>query len=332
MSKRIFVPFAAALLATFTTACVPAAAGADVKWGVNESGLEFGTGPIAGTNFVVPDPTYYLRHGVEVVRVPFKLSRLQPVAGGPLNPAYVQDLRSIIAKDSAANAITVLDPQGFGFYDIDGKAHDILTDPEAAADYLNMMTRIAETFGKENVAIGLMNEPHTGADTAYAALWNRAIADIRRAGYRGIILVPHAHWSNAGDIKQNRPYTGHIIDPENNWALELHLYMDADSTGTYRKPTVSAEIGVQRLDGAIAWSRQAHIRIFLGETNAPATPVGLAALRNTLAEVAAAPDVFWGVALWGAGPWWKPDYPLRLDPINGTEQPQLSLLEQMFKK
>lgn len=331
MSKHFFGPLTAAFFATFAASCLPAT-GAGIKWGVNESGLEFGSGPIAGTNFVVPDPSYYLRQGVEVIRVPFQLNRLQPKAGGKLNPAYVQDLQSIIAKDSAAGAMTVLDPQGFGFYDIDGKADDILADPVAGDDYLDMMTRIAKTFGTENVAIGLMNEPHSGADTAYAALWNRAIAAMRQAGYNGIILVPHAHWSNAGDIKPDRPYTGDIIDPEKNWALELHLYMDADSTGTYRKPTVSAEIGAQRLAGAIAWSRQTHIRIFLGETNAPATPLGLAALRNTLGEVAAAPDVFWGVALWGGGPWWKPDYPLRLDPMNGAEQPQLSLLEQTFKK
>ena len=331
MPKHFFGPLAALLALTLFTACMPAA-GAQIKWGVNESGLEFGTGPIRGTNFVVPDPGYYLQHGAQLIRVPFKLSRLQPVAGGLLDPAYVQDLQTIIAKDSAAGAITVLDPQGFGFYDINGKPHDILADSPAAAGYLNMMTRIAETFGKENVAIGLMNEPHAGADTAYAALWNRAITAMRQAGYKGIILVPHAHWSNAGDIKPDKPYNGEIVDPENNWALELHLYMDADSTGTYRKPVVSAEIGAQRLAGAIAWSKQTHIRIFLGETNAPATPLGLAALRNTLGQITAAPDVFWGVALWGGGPWWKPDYPLRLDPINGKDQPQFTLLEQTFKQ
>lgn len=331
MLKHFFGPLAAALLVTFATSCVPAA-GADIRWGVNESGLEFGTGPVIGTNFVAPDPGYYLQQGVELIRVPFKLNRLQPTPGAPLSPAYVQDLQSIITKDSAAGAITVLDPQGFGFYDVNGKPRDILTDPAAAAGYLDMMTRIAQTFGSENVAIGLMNEPHAGADTAYAALWNRAIAGIRQAGYKGIILVPHAHWSNAADITPARPYTGNIIDPGNNWALELHMYMDADSTGTYRKPVVSAEIGAQRLAGAIAWSKQSHVRIFLGETNAPATPLGLAALRNTLGEVAAAPDVFWGVALWGGGPWWKPDYPLRLDPINGQEQPQIAMLEQTFKK
>lgn len=309
----------------------PAHAAPAIKWGVNESGLEFGNGQVAGTNFVVPDPTYYLQHGVTLIRVPFKLSRLQPTQGGPLDPSYAHDLQSIIAKDTAAHAITVLDPQGFGFYDINGYPHDILTDPSAASGYIDMMTRIAQTFGKENVVLGLMNEPHTGADTAYAPIWNRAIAAIRHAGYHGIILVPHAHWSSAADIKPNKPFTGVIIDPENNWVLELHMYMDADSTGTYRKPTVSAQIGAERIAGAIAWSKQSHIRIYLGETNAPDTPVGLAALRNTLDEVAAAPDVFWGVTLWGAGPWWKPDYPLRLDPVNGKDQAQFTLLEQTFK-
>jgi hypothetical protein len=42
-----------------------------ILWGVNESGLEFGKGPIAGTNFSVPNTNYYLSRGVQLIRVPF---------------------------------------------------------------------------------------------------------------------------------------------------------------------------------------------------------------------------------------------------------------------
>jgi hypothetical protein len=44
----------------------------------------------------------------------------------------------------------------------------------------------------------------------------------------------------------------------------------------------------------------------------------------------AAPDAFWGIALWGAGPWWKPNYPMRLDPIDGVARPQFVALENTF--
>ena len=81
-------------------------------------------------------------------------------------------------------------------------------------------------------------------------IWNRAIAAIRQAGFNGTILVPHAHWSTAADITPQAPFAGRIVDPANNWVLELHSYLDPDGTGTYRKPVASSEIGIDRLAGA----------------------------------------------------------------------------------
>jgi endoglucanase len=301
-----------------------------ILWGVNDSGLDFGHGAIQGRNFVVPDPAYYLSRGVRLVRIPFEIVRIQPVAGGPLAPQIVGDLRGIIAEDSAEGAITVLDPHGYGFYPIDGKPQDILKNPAAASGYVDLMRRIALEFAQDDVAIGLMNEPHTGPDSAYAPVWNQAIAAMRQAGFHGVILVPHAHWSAAADIGTATPFAGAIVDPDRNWVLELHAYLDPDGSGTYRKPVASAAVGAARLAGAIAWSRQSGIRLFLGETGGPADPVAIAALQTMLAEIDAAPDVFWGAALWGGGPWWKPDYPMRLDPIDGVDRPQFVALEAVM--
>jgi endoglucanase len=325
----------AALLASYT--CLSTAQAAPkpdstspILWGINDSGLDFGNGPIVWRNYAIPDPSYYLAHGVKLVRIPFQIGRLQPAAGGMLAPDVVSELKKIIAKDNAAGAVTVLDPHGYGFYNIDGKPHDILADPAAAADYIDFMKRIATTFAHDNVAIGLMNEPHTGDDADYAKIWNQAIAAIRQAGFRGVILVPHAHWSSAADITPRTPFSGDIVDPDKNWVLELHSYLDPDGTGTYRQPVASTTIGAERLAGAIAWSRQSGIRLFLGETGAPPDTMGLAALQTTLDEIASAPDVFWGVAMWGGGAWWKPNYPMRLDPIDGVDRPQFLELEHMM--
>jgi endoglucanase len=325
----------AALLFAFVTMAGAHAApeprsASSILWGVSDSGLEFGKGAVAERNYMVPDPRYYLAHGVGLIRIPFQIGRIQPTAGGPLTPDIVGDLKKIIAEDNAAGAITVLDPHGYGFYNIDGKPHDILTDPGAASDYVDLMRRIAVTFAHDNVAIGLMNEPHTGDDNDYAKIWNQAIAVIRHAGFRGVILVPHAHWSSAADITPGTPFSGHIIDPGNNWVLELHAYLDPNDTGTYREPVSSSMIGAERLAGAIAWSRQTGVRLFLGETGAPPDATGLAAFRTMLAEISSAPDAFWGVAVWGAGAWWKPNYPMRLDPVAGVARPQFVALEDVM--
>ncbi len=316
----------ACLLALNCAGIGSAEAHAAILWGVAESGLELGRGMKAGTNYAVPDPGYYLQHHVRLIRLPFQISRLQPQAQGPLDPAFLHAMTMIVHRDADHHALTVIDPHGYGFYAIDGKPADLLRDPAAAAGYVDLMGRIGAVFAHEDVAIALMNEPHTGSDIAYAAIWNKAIAAIRAAGFAGTILVPHAHWSSAADISPAHPFTGPIIDPVHNWVLEVHLYLDPDSTGTYRHPVANAAIGRERLSGAIAWSRQSGIKLFLGETGAPPDSLGLSALQGVLDEVAAAPDVFWGIALWGAGPWWKPDYPMRLDPVDGVARPQFTAL------
>ncbi|WP_419759686.1 glycoside hydrolase family 5 protein [Acidisoma sp.] len=309
-----------------------AAAGArsSILWGVAESGLELGQGPKAGTNYPIPDPAYYLQQGVRLIRLPFQIERLQPQPEGPFDPAFLHAVQRIVQLDRHDGAITVLDPHDYGFFKLGGKSEDILRNSAAATAYVDVMRRIGATFAHDDVAIGLMNEPHTGSDIAYSAIWNRAIAAIRAAGFTGVILVPHAHWSNAADISPERPFSGHIVDPRHNWVLELHLYLDPDSSGTYRQPIANAEVGRQRLSGAIAWSRQSGIKLFLGETGAPPDSMGMSALHVVLSEVATAPDVFWGIALWGAGPWWPTDYPMRLDPTNGAMRPQFAALKAAF--
>ena len=91
------------------------------------------------------------------------------------------------------------------------------------------------------------------------------------------------------------------MDPGHNWVLELHSYLDPDDTGTYRKPVGSSTIGAERLAGAIAWSRQAGVRLFLGETGAPPDAAGLAAFQTMLAQISSAPDVFWALPMGGGG-------------------------------
>lgn len=326
LHRRLFC--LAALGAMLTSSTALAESGHSILWGVNESGMDFGSGNIAGKNFAYPQPKYYLAHGVTLIRVPFQITRLQAQPNGPLTQPVVDEIMKIIDQNQASGAVTVLDPHEYGFYKINNNPQDLLKNEEAAADYVDFMRRLAETFGQKNIAIGLMNEPHTGSDADYAVLWNRAIAAIRQTGFRGVILVPHAHWSNASDLTPEHPYEGHIIDSGHNWVLEVHSYMDPDGSGTYKQPVVSEDIGVKRLEGAIAWARQSKTRLFLGEIGAPDTPTGLAALQNTFDIIKAAPDVFWGVAMWGGGAWWKPDYPLRLDPVDGTDRPQFML----FKK
>ena len=135
-----------------------------ILWGVGESGLELGHGMKAGTNYSIPKPDYYLQHNVRLIRLPFQINRLQPEPQAPLDPAFVRAMKAIVQLDQDHGVVTVLDPHAYGYYDIDGKPGDILKDPVAAAAYIDLMRRIGAAFGHDDVAIALMNEPHTGSD------------------------------------------------------------------------------------------------------------------------------------------------------------------------
>lgn len=328
LTARLLLLFLATVLGPVTAKAASGAAG--ILWGVAESGLELGYGPKAGTNYAVPDPAYYLAQGVRLIRLPFQMARLQPRPMAPLDADFVRRMKAIVSADEAGGVMTVLDPHGYGFYNVDGRPADLLQDKAAAADYLDLMRRLAASFAHDDVAIGLMNEPHTGSDASYAQLWNRAIAVIRAAGFTGTILVPHAHWSNAKDINPQHPYEGRIQDPLHNWVLEVHLYLDPDGTGVYRQPVANTTVGHDRIAGAIAWSKETGVKLFLGETGSPPDATAVAALGEVLSDVAINPGVFWGVSLWGAGPWWKSSYPMRLDPIDGVARPQFLALEDTF--
>jgi endoglucanase len=302
-------------------------------FGVNLSGLEMGSGLTEAGQWTVPDPTTMLGEHVQLIRLPFDLERLQPTALSPLDPNYLGDITSILDENAAAQVVTVLDPNNYGYIWTDSTASSqaIGIVPEATADYLDDVTRLAAAVrGRPLVAIGLMNEPHTQTCAQLAPVWQQAITAMRGAGFTGVLSVPATNWQHASDFVSSgcASLFATLTDPQNNLVFEVHNYLDPGQSGRYAQPIASPDIGSVQLAPAIAWARASGARLFVGETATPPDPQSLAALTDELTTIKDSPDVFWGVAMWGAGPWWPPTYNLRLDPINGVIQPQMTLLDQ----
>ena len=330
MTLRALAAAAAAALASMS-----AAIAATPLLGVNLSGLEMGHGLTETGQWTVPDPTTMLGERVEIIRLPFKLERLQPGALGPLDPNYLGDITSILAEAAAGKAMTVLDPHNYGYIWTDSTASSqaIGIVPEATADYLDVMTKLAAAVrGKPLVAIGLMNEPHVQTCPQLAPVWQQAITAMRGAGFTGVITVPATDWQHADNFVASgcAALLADLSDPQNNLVYEVHNYLDPGQSGQYQYPIAASDVGSLQLAPAIAWARQTGSRLFVGETGTPSDPTSLAALRDELTTVDDASDVFWGLTMWGAGPWWPPTYDLRLDPVNGVLEPQMALLEQFL--
>lgn len=325
MRRAEAVPRAAALcLALAGAACVPArAAEPACLRGVNLSGPEFGTVPGRhGTDYAYPSAQTIARFGalgLTGVRQPVRWERLQPRLGEPLDAAELLRLDAAVVAAKLAGMRTVIDLHNFAYYGTDR----IGTGPATAAALADVWRRLATHFRSEPfVAFGLMNEPYDIPVADWLPAANAAVAAIREAGARQLVLVPGTLWTGVHSWESDTPLGNNartmlgLVDPGENVAYDVHQYLDADFSGTAAACPRGADAlrAVERLTG---WLAQNRARAYLGEIGASAQtgcPEHLAAI---LAHVNAHPEQWVGWAAWGAGDWWPPAYHFRLEPGTG---------------
>jgi endoglucanase len=135
-----------------------------------------------------------------------------------------------------------------------------------------------------------------------------AIAAIREQGANDLVLVPGNHWTGAHAWFDN--YYGtpnsevlrNVVDPEDNFAFELHQYSDADFSGRGNL-CVSETVGVEQVEGGTEWLREAGFRGFFGEFGGSDEPVCLGAVDNLLSHLGENADVRLGWTAWAASQW-----------------------------
>ena len=155
-----------------------------------------------------------------------------------------------------------------------------------------------------------------------------------------------ATWAEKG-MRIPNPAMRH--DPSDLIRWELHMYMDHDASGTYRKThqfeiertdgpgaRVGPEMDVQRVKPFVAWLKKYNVKGFIGEYSIPAgpdrDPRWLVALDNALAcfEANCLPSAYWA-----GGQYWTPgrDYAIGCNgwktdsPQAGQDRPQLKILQ-----
>jgi endoglucanase len=317
--------------------------------GVNLSGAEFGEGNLPGTHgthYIYPSAAevdYFLGKGMNTIRLPFRWERLQRTLGGEFHATEFNRLRNLVQYATGKGAYVVLDPHNYARYHGNVIGGGTVTN-EHFADF---WSRLAEAFkGNSRVVFGLMNEPHTMPTEQWLSAANAAIAHIRHTGATNLILVPGNAWSGAHSWSQNWYGTPNatamlgVVDPGNNFAFEVHQYLDSDSSG--RSPAiVSPTIGVQRLAGFTNWLKANRRRGFLGEFAVANSTIGDAAgqigdeaLTGILEHIQANSEVWLGWAWWSAGPWWG-DYMFSLEPTNlgqpaQADRPAMGVLDDYF--
>jgi endoglucanase len=310
--------------------------------GVNLASAEFsvdawGNGAIPGTHgvdYIYPDPAYinysadyYINKGMSTFRVPFRWERLQPTRRAPFDTTELSRLKTTVNRLVSQGKTVIIDPHNYARY---GTAL-IGSAAVPVEDFSDFWSRLATEFkDSPQIIFGLMNEPHDMSTEQWVRAANAAITAIRGTGATHLILVPGNGWTGAYSWSQNWYGTPNasamlqIVDSANNFAFEVHQYLDSDSSGN-QESCVSGTIGSERMLDFTHWLRANGRKGFLGEFGAGTSTVCQSALDDILYHLEANADVYLGWTYWAGGPWWG-NYYFSLEPTNGVDRPQMTVL------
>jgi len=310
MNRHALYKFLIIMAVQFYSIVIVHAAATSSYRGVNLSGAEFGgctKAAVYGSKYIYPSAQlfdFYLAQGANTFRLPFCWERLQPAANSPQDTAELNRLDSAVRYATDRGAHIILDPHNYARYW--GK---IIEDESGRAAFADLWRQLAARYkNNPRVIFGLMNEPYGLRGEIWLAAANAAIAAIRREQAANLILVPGVAWSGAHSWASTSYGTPNAVvmlnvsDPLNNYAYEMHQYLDSDSSGTH-VDCVSADIGSKRLVAATQWLQQNNRRALLGEFGAANNSLCLQALDNLLQWLSLNSQVWIGWTYWSAGAW-----------------------------
>jgi endoglucanase len=301
-------------------------------WLANKSSFSRETHPQYGVNYSYPtkdEIDYFASKGMNIFRYQFLWETLQPKVNTPLDLTDLQRLKTSVKFATSQKLVVLLDPHDYARY----YENIIGGSKVSASDFADFWKRLAVEFSDDPyVWFGLVNEPNTMSTQQWFDDANAAIAAIRSTGAKNMILVPGNAWTGAHSWT-HEDYGGEsnakgvltIKDPLDYWAIEVHQYLDKDSSGTHDE-VVSPSVGSERLKTFVDWCRQNKMRAVLGEFGVPVVRNGAAALNDMLTSMERDSDVWLGWSWWAAGARWG-DYMFTIEPKGGQDRPQMAWLQ-----
>lgn len=298
--------------------------------GVNLAGAEFGQNipGVYGKDYIFPTTAeldYYNSKGLTLIRLPFLWERMQPSPGGALDQSYLNMTKEFVAAAAERGMEVVLDAHNYGRY----YNNTIGSAAVPYASFKNFWTKMATEFnGKAGVyGYDIMNEPHDmGGPNVWPTAAQAAVDGIRSVDKATKIIVEGDQWAGAQNwLNVNENLV--INDPSNKIIYQAHLYFDRNASGTYAG-TYDQEgaypmIGVDRLQPFISWLDKHNAQGYVGEYGVQDNdPRWLTVLDNFQAELVK--ENISGTYFAG-GPWWG-DTSMAVDPSNGQDRPQMSIL------
>jgi len=308
-------------------------------YGITLCGAEFGENHlpgVLGVDYTYPttkEIQYFADKGVDLIQLPFKWERIQPVPGGLLNQIELNHIIKFVDDCAARNIKVNLVLQNFGRYQLNGITH-IVGSPTITAWHLtNFWKRMARAmFNKQNVyAFSIMAEPHDMQPYSWANTAQEVINGIREVDRYTVILVDGDNYSNPETWVTYNDDLKNLQDVANKIMFNAHCYFDNDYSGkyvnNYNEDGAYEWIGVERMKPFVEWLYKNNKRGFVGEFGIPKNDARWLTVMSHFLEYLQMHNI--GASYWAAGKWWK-DYPLSVEPVNDIDQPQMLAFAQYF--
>lgn len=311
--------------------------------GVNLAGAEFGGSSLYNRE---SDFQYYAQKGFNILRVPIKWERMQPVLFGELDATEIRNLKNNADWAEKYGAQIIIDVHNYSAYNGE---YIGLSDSVTIEAFNDLWRRLSDVFKEHDGVYGydIMNEP---SGRMSAVTWKQVsqscVDAIRANGDEKLILIEGVSYSSAGGwTNNNQAARGPWIeDPLDNIMYSAHCYFDSNNSGTYTK-TFAEEMGnngkesvinraVNRLTDFTNWCQKYNVRGHLGEFGIPGRDEDDDRWLEVLeAFLQKCDETGMDATYWAGGSYWG-DYPLSCQPTNNytVDAKQMQILLRHLPK
>jgi hypothetical protein len=187
---------------------------------------------------------------------------------------------------------------------------------------------------KQNIyAFSIMTEPHGMTPYHWPATVQQVINSIREVDRTKVLIVDGDNYSNPATWELYNNDFKYVLDPANKLVFNAHCYFDKDCSGKYAnnydQDGATEWTGVERMKPFVNWLNENNRNGYVGEFGIPKNDRRWIATMKRFLDYLKENNI--GASYWAAGAWWK-DYPLSIQPINNTDQPQLIVFSRYFTK
>lgn len=311
---------------------------------VSFQGLEGGSvvPGVEGTHYFAAsaaDLQYVAARSSGPSRLPFLWERLQPSAGGPLDPTYLSQILSVAGAAAGLGRTVVLDCHNYMHRKVNGvdryvdNPDGVLTRDHLADLWAKVARACLDAPGVSGYDI--MNEPQgpfgaRGYSADLAAIMQASVDAIGTVDTARAIFIEGKAWSSAANWVSNNP-SYPLVDRYDRLVYSAHCYPDFDASGTHYDyasqlaHNIPTTVLVDRTSGFARWCRKNQLRGHIGETNVGVDDTRWLAVLNAGLAFWKAQNI--PVNLWMYGSHFGPN-PYNLCPSAGTEPWQWSVVRK----